>query len=145
VDQPIFGRRVLMISALQGVGVFVAVAMVYLWSVGVDDPADRTRSLTFAALVSGNLALILVNRSWRLSVMRTFVERRNPMLKWILGVTSLVTVLLLYVPVLRNAFGFGSISAGDLVLVVAVAMIGVSWFEIAKALGRRGIVSLTNG
>lgn len=143
VGKPIFGRLTLTVAALQGVGLLVAVGAVYLLSIAAGDPAEVTRSLTFAGLVFGNLALILVNRSWRLSVVRTFAERRNPMLKWILGVTVTVSMALLFVPVLRDAFRFGSVSAADLVIVAMVSAIGVAWFEVLKAFGRRGAVSLT--
>ena len=143
VGKPIFGRLTLTVAALQGVGLLAAVAAVYLWSIAAGDPAEDTRSLTFAGLVFGNLALILVNRSWRLSVVRTFAERRNPMLKWILGATITVSMALLFVPVLRDAFRFGSVNVTDLVIVAMVSAIGVAWFEVLKAFGRRGMVSLT--
>jgi Ca2+-transporting ATPase len=95
-------------------------------------------------LVFGNLILIIVNRSWRLSAVRTFVERRNPMLKWIVGITLIVTFLMLYVPALRHAFGFGPVGWRELAAVAAVSMLGVAWFEVLKACGRRGWVSLTS-
>lgn len=75
---PMFRRRVLMIAALQGVSVLMAVFAVYLWGMLIGRTDDTVRSLTFATLVVGNLALILVNRSWRLSIARAIVERRNP-------------------------------------------------------------------
>jgi len=143
VGKPIFGRLTLTVAALQGLGLLVAVAGVYLWSVGARESPEGTRSLTFAALVFGNLALILVNRSWRLSVGRTFVERRNPMLKWILGVTIGVTLALLFVVPVRDAFGFGPIDVAALGVVASVSVIGVLWFEVLKGFGRRGWVSLT--
>lgn len=144
IGAPIFGRLTLAVAALQGAGLLVAVAAVYLWSIAAGDTDTRTRSLTFTALVFGNLILIIVNRSWRLSAMRTFVERRNPMLKWILGITLVVTFLLLFVPAFRHAFGFGPVGLGEIAAVAAVSMVGVAWFEVLKACGRRGWVSLTS-
>jgi Ca2+-transporting ATPase len=144
IGAPIFGRLTLAVAALQGAGLLIAVAAVYLWSIAAGDTDTRTRSLTFTALVFGNLLLIIVNRSWRLSAVRTFVERRNPMLKWIVGITLIVTFLMLYVPALRHAFGFGPVGWGELAAVAAVSMLGVAWFEVLKACGRRGWVSLTS-
>ena len=144
IGAPIFGRLTLAVAALQGAGLLIAVAAVYLWSIAAGDTDTRTRSLTFTALVFGNLLLIIVNRSWRLSAVRTFVERRNPMLKWIVGITLIVTFLMLYVPALRYAFGFGPVGWGELAAVAAVSMLGVAWFEVLKACGRRGWVSLTS-
>ncbi len=139
MDQPprpvgasMFDRRVLGIAVAQGLSVLAAVLGVYLWGVLGDRADDDVRSLTFATLLLGNLGLILVNRSWRLAVWRTFRERRNPTVGWILGGALVVLVALLTVPVLRDIFGFGAISLGDAVVVAAAAAAGVTWFEVAK-------------
>jgi len=80
-----FGPRILTVAALPGFSAFLATLAVYLWAVLGGEPDDVVRSVTFATLVVGNVSLILVNRSWRLTVWRTFRERRYPALKWILG------------------------------------------------------------
>jgi Ca2+-transporting ATPase len=100
-------------------------------------PDDVVRSATFVALVVGNLALILVNRSWRLPVWRTFRERRNKTLKWILGAAVLLLVVILTVPGPRQAFTFGAISLADWAVAVAAGLAGVVWFEIYKVVSRR--------
>ena len=106
LDAPMFGTKVLTIAVLQGLSVLAATLTVYLWAVLDKHPDDVVRSVTFATLVIGNVALILVNRSWRLSVWRTFRERRNSALKWILaGAGGLLGAIL--VPGLRHAFNFG--------------------------------------
>ena len=110
VGAPMFGRDRLVVAAIQGIGVLAAVLGVYWWTLWSGRPHDEIRSATFACLVLSNLLLIVVNRSWRLSVLQTFRQRRNPTMKWILGITLLVLVLLLAVPSLRTAFGFGVLS-----------------------------------
>jgi P-type Ca2+ transporter type 2C len=144
MDQPprplgrsMFGRRELTIAGLQGVSMLAAVVAVYLWVVVGDRPADVVRSTTFVALVVGNLSLILVNRSWRLSVWETFRERRNPTLKWILGATSALLVVVVTVPGPRSAFHFGVMRASEALVAVAAGLAGVAWFEIYKRLVRR--------
>ncbi|WP_034806212.1 cation-translocating P-type ATPase [Intrasporangium oryzae] len=137
VGEPMFGRRVLTIAALQGLTALAAVLGVYLWCVLGRRPDDVTRSVTFATLVVGNLALILVNRSWRLPVWRTFRERRNPMIGWILGAAAALLVILLSVPALRHAFGLGPMSITDWVVAVLAGCAGVLWFEVYKVVARR--------
>ena len=127
-----FDRRVLTLAALQGLSVLAAVIAVYLWSVLSGRSDDTVRSITFAALVLSNLALILVNRSWRLSIWRTVVERRNPTLKWILTFAVGLLALLLTVPGLRNAFNLGPISPLDAIVALAASGAGVAWFEAFK-------------
>jgi len=133
VSEPMFGKRVLAIAVLQGLSVFVATAAVYLWAVFGGYSDDVVRSLTFATLVIGNIALILVNRSWRLSVWQTFRGRRNPALKWILLSASALLIAILTVPGLRHAFSFGPLPPNGWLIALAAGLLGVAWFEIYKA------------
>jgi Ca2+-transporting ATPase len=133
---PVLGGRVLAIAALQGVASLAAVSAVFLWAVASGHGDDRVRSVTFATLVLGNLALILVNRSWHLPVWATFRQRSNPAVPWILTGALAVLGAVLLVPGLRHGFGFGPMSALDWGLAAAAAAAGVTWFEVYKALGR---------
>jgi Ca2+-transporting ATPase len=143
MDQPprrageaILSRRVLVISALQGLTVFAAVLAVFLWAVIGGRPDEVVRSLTFASLVIGNLSLILVNRSWRLTAWGALQERRNRTLKWILGAALTLLVLLLSVPWLRDAFNLGAIEVLDWLVVLIAGVAGVVWFEVFKRRSR---------
>ncbi|MEI8240683.1 MAG: cation-translocating P-type ATPase, partial [Actinomycetota bacterium] len=134
--EPMFGPRVLGIAVLQGISALLAVVAVYLWGVHQHVGGDVVRSMSFATLVLSNLGLILVNRSWRLSLWRTFVERRNPTLRWILSLAIALLVALLSVPWLRRVFGFGAITFGQAALAVGAAIVGVCWFELYKVFHR---------
>lgn len=114
----------------------LAVLGVYLWTVLDGRPGNVTRSVTFATLVIGNLALILVNRSWRLSAWQALRQRANPTLKWILAAAAILLVLFLTVPALRDAFGFGAMTPGDWLIALAAGVIGVAWFEAYKVWGQ---------
>jgi Ca2+-transporting ATPase len=137
LGEPMFGRRVLTIAALQGLSVLAAVVGVYLWSVLTGRPDDVVRSVTFATLVIGNLALILVNRSWRLPIWRTLRERKNGAMKWILSGAVTLLVALLSVPALRQAFNLGPVTLTDWLVALVAGFAGVAWFEAYKALPRR--------
>ena len=137
LGQPIFDRGTLGIAVLQGVGVLVATIAVYLWAVGDDRAPTEVRTLAFSTLVLANIGLILINRSWRLSVAGTFAERHNPTLKWILGITLVFLIALVELPPLRAAFDLGAISATDWVVPIAAASIGLAWFEVHKLVRRR--------
>jgi P-type Ca2+ transporter type 2C len=140
ISEPMFGRRVLTIAALQGLSLLAAIVAVYVWAVDTTPDGSSVRSVTFVALVLGNLALILVNRSWRLPVWRTFAERSNPTIGWILLLAVGVLVLLLTVPALRHLFGFGPITPADALVATAAAVLGVAWFEVYKVvLARRSV------
>jgi len=136
-DEHILGRRRITVAVVQGLVMLAATIAVYLWAVLGDRPDEVVRSVTFLALVLGNLALILVNRSWQLSVWRSLRERRNPTLKWMLTAAGTLLVLLLAVPWLRNAFHFGPIGFTDALVALAAGTLGVVWFEIYKRSHRR--------
>jgi Ca2+-transporting ATPase len=136
-DEHILGGRTIVIAALQGAVMLGATLAVYLWAVLGDRPDEVVRSITFTALVVGNLALILVNRSWRLSAWRSLRERRNPTLKWMLAAAGTLLVVLLAVPWLRDAFHFGPIRVPDAIVAVAAGSLGVVWFEVYKSSQRR--------
>jgi Ca2+-transporting ATPase len=137
VGEPIFAGRVLLLAALQGLSALAAVLGLYLWAVLTGRPDDEVRSITFATLVIGNLALILVNRSWRLPIWSTFRQRRNRALPWILLGALALLAALLSVPWLRTAFGLGPISIGEAAVALVAGLAGVAWFEVYKVVGRR--------
>ncbi len=127
-----FNRRVLTVSLLQGLGVFAAVGGIYVWAVSNHRPDQTIRSLTFCTLVVANLLLILVNRSWRLSVWQTMVQHRNPTLRWIMGGSITLLAILLTVPPVRKAFHLGVVRPIDIAISVVASLVAVSWFEIYK-------------
>jgi Ca2+-transporting ATPase len=143
MDQPprgrresILTRRVLGMSALQGLTVLLAVLAVYFWALASGRPDDVVRTDCFGALVVGVVALIFVNRSWRLPVWRTLRERRNATLRWIVLATTAMLVVLLAVPWLRDAFNLGTTAPVDWAAMAIGGVVGVMWFEFYKALRR---------
>ena len=136
--QTLFGRRELMMAALQGLSVLASSFAVYIWAMATDHDDETIRSIVFLSLVASNIGLILINRSWRLGVFRTFRHRHNPALPWLLFTVFAVTTLVLAVGPVRSTLDFGPISFGDAIVAVAAAMTGLVWFEVAKVTGRVG-------
>ena len=131
-DAALLDRRGLAIAALQGVSVLFVVLAVYLWALWSGRPDDVVRSAAFLTLFVGNLVLILVNRSWRLSVRQSLRERANPTLKWILSGAVTLVVLLLTVPALRDVFDFGPIEPRDWLIAAGAGCTALTWFEVLK-------------
>jgi Ca2+-transporting ATPase len=145
LGEPILNRRVLTMSVLQGIGVLAAVVAVFLWAVASGRPDDEVRSVAYGAMVVGIIALILVNRSWRLPVWRTLQERHNRTLAVIVTGAGGVLVLLLTVPWLRHAFDLGPLQLSDWIVILVGGTAGVVWFEVLKAVGRRDGQTLRAG
>jgi Ca2+-transporting ATPase len=81
--QRLMGARMLTSSLIDGATAFVAAMLVYLvaWRAGLPDPL--VAALTFASVVSGNLALIAVNRSG--DGLRGALRPSNASFWWIVG------------------------------------------------------------
>lgn len=132
IDEPLFPIRVVGVALLQGFGVLASGLGVYWWSMWRDMEPASTRSVTFATVILSNIALILVNRSWRLTAWRTFAERRNTAVKWIVAGASLMLTAVLTVPWLRDALDFGSVTWTQVAVATVAAVLGVAWFEVYK-------------
>ncbi|TAJ76046.1 MAG: cation-translocating P-type ATPase [Gallionellaceae bacterium] len=134
--EPLFGRSILLLSLLQGILVLLATLMVlgYALRQGVADEAAR--ALTFSTLVIGNLGLILVNRSWRHTILRS-LEHRNPALWWVAGGAFAFLSLALTLPFLREVFHFAPISELQFLLCTLAGLGSVIWFELYKTFRRK--------
>lgn len=132
VNAKMFDRRNLTISIAQGSGVLVVVLAMYLWALQSGKSDDLVRTLSFGTLMLGNIALVLVNRSQHLSILRTFKERKNKTIKWILGGGIGMLILLVNVPIAREAFNLAYLNVSQWLLVVVAGFGSVLWFEVYK-------------
>jgi Ca2+-transporting ATPase len=91
----------------------------------------------FTAIVIANLALILVSRSWKRSVLAT-VRQPNPVLWWIIVGALAALGAVLYVPVLADVFRVAPLTLSQLAIAVGAGVAGVVLFETARfAISRR--------
>ena len=138
IGEKIVNKRLVGIAIVQGIGVLAAVLGMYVWALISNKTDDQIRTLSFATLMFGNIALILVNRSQHLSIIRTFRERTNKTIKWVLVGAFGMLALLVNVPILREAFNLSYLNAKDWALVFVAGFGSVLWFEIYKVAGKSG-------
>ena len=131
IDDPMFSRRMLSVSVIQGVFVLVAVLSVYLWAVFTGHPAGDVRALTFVTLVVGNLSLIFVNRSWTHTILGGLMSK-NPALWWVTAGTVTMLALLLAFPGTRDLFQFAVLHPDDFAIALLAGIASVLWFEVYK-------------
>lgn len=135
--QPLFSRRVLIVSLLQGLSVLAFALAIYAISLGREQGEPEARALTFTTLIVANLALILTNRSWSRTAVGCLGER-NAALWWVVAGAVGFLVLVLQVPALRGVFLFSKLHAADLAVCVGAGLSSVLWFEIVKLFGVAG-------
>ena len=101
--EALFSGRRLGVSLLQGIAALAVAAAIYVWALLSAYDENTVRALVFAAMVAGNIALVLANRSPQGT--ETISEsQRNPVLRWILLGTSTALALVLSLPMLRELF-----------------------------------------
>lgn len=135
---PLFSIPLILWSLLQGTTVLVATAAIFLvaWTRGM--PEAEVRSLAFVILVEGNIALILVGRSFGTSIMRALV-RPNPTLWIVLGIDTLFLTTILSLPIMRELFRFGPLHLDDLLLCIGVGFCVLPVLELLKRPFRRAL------
>jgi P-type Ca2+ transporter type 2C len=125
-DQPLFGKPMIILSLLQGLGVLLITLTVYLLD-GKQGEMDA-RTMTFATLIIANLGLILANRSWSRTILAT-LRSPNRALWWVVGGSLLFLGLVLFIPFLRELFSFAEIHLVDIGICVAGGIVSILWFE----------------
>jgi len=135
--EPLFGRRTLGMSFLQGIVVLAIVLSVYVVSFRRGHGELEARALTFTTLIVANLGLILTNRSWSRTIWESS-RTANRALWWVLAGALVFLGLVLYVPIVRDLFRFSTLHLPDLAICLVAGMTSILWFEGLKVLnGRR--------
>ena len=133
--EPLFGRRTVVFSLLQGFVTFGVLATLYGIVLRSGQGELEARALAFTALIIANLGLILANRSWSLTIV-TMLRVRNPALWWVAGGALVFLAVTLSVPAARGVFRFSPVHADDLAICVAAGLLPVLLFEVFKMAGR---------
>jgi len=128
---PLFGHSMIAFSLLQGVAVLLVVFLVYGTALYREQGESEARALCFTTLIIANLGLILTNRSWTRSILKTF-HSPNPALWIVLGGAVLFLGIVLYTPFMHTLFQFNTLHAIDLALCFSAGIVSIVWFEIIK-------------
>ena len=134
--EPLFNRRTVALSLLQGFIVLGVTLAVYRWSLVLGRGEIEARTLTFTTLVIANLGLILTNRNWSTTIL-TSLRARNIALRWIVLSAVVFLGLVIYVPFLRDLFHFGVLHLEDVLICIAAGVVSALWFEGVKYFSRK--------
>lgn len=135
---PLFGASSVWSSLLLGMSVFAMAGLVTWWAVDSGRGEAESRTIGFAAIVLGNLALILANRSRERTILDT-LSRPNPALWWVIAGALAALACAIYFPPGAEMFRFAPLGATELLVALGAGLLGVAWMELAKL--ARGAVS----
>ena len=135
-NAPLFSRRTLGLSLLQGLSVLIIVLAVFAVSLYRGQSESEARTLTYTTLIVANLSLILANRSWSRTILET-MSTPNPALWWVVGGALVFLAVVIYVPFVRDLFGFASLHFIDIAICFMAGIASVLWFEGLKIFNGR--------
>jgi P-type Ca2+ transporter type 2C len=126
-----FSWKELSLSILQGLFITAGTLFIYQYSVQNAYNEPLTRSMVFTTLITANVFLTLVNRSFYYSIFTT-MKYKNDLVLWVIGITIAITALLIYVHPLSNFFDFEDLNFIQLSLSIGVGFASVIWIELVK-------------
>jgi Ca2+-transporting ATPase len=131
LSEPLFGRQMVLIGLIQGLGVLALTLGVYAAVLSKGLGESEARMLSFTTLVLGNLGLIFTNRSWKSSILAT-LRIPNPALWWVTLGTLFFLGLVIFIPFLRGLFSFGPLHLWEIGLVGTAGLLSILVAESVK-------------
>lgn len=126
-----FSTNELITSIFQGLFISFGLLFVYQWSLYQQYSENGTRSMVFLTLITSNILLTLVNRSFYYPL-RITLKYKNSLIKMIIGITLFLTILLFKVPFFRTLFSFETVTFFQLTICILIGSLAVLWFEAVK-------------
>jgi len=144
LDEPLFGKPMVLTGLFQGLGVLAVVMAVYGLNLLAGAGESTARMTSFSLLVIANLGLILANRSRSRSLMAT-LRTPNPAMWWVAGGAFVFLVLAVSVPFLRGLFRFGTAPAWEWAAVVIAGLISIQVSASVKTRFLRRLLGTAGG
>ncbi len=131
-----FKGRELMTSIIQGLLITAGTLSIYQYAVIQGCNENITRTMVFTTLITSNIFLTLVNRSFFYSFITT-LGYRNKLVMPMIGATFLITAMLLFIAPLTKFFLFERPSGVELAVSAATGFLSVIWYEAVKLWKRK--------
>jgi len=135
LSETFFNWGELSISIVQGLAITAGTLFVYQYSVQNGYDEALTRTMTFTVLMTANIFLTLINRSFYYSILTTMRYKNNMVLS-IIFITLVLLGLILYLKPLTSFFEFETLRVSQLATCLGIGFLSVIWFEGVKLIKR---------
>lgn len=130
-----FDWNELSLSIVQGLIISLGALIVYYLSVEMGHRESLTRTMVFVVLITANVFLTLVNRSFYFSILTT-LKYKNKLVVWVILITLFLLLLTIYIKPISIFFEFESLSLIQFGIGSFVGFVSVIWFEGFKFMKR---------
>lgn len=131
-----FNLSELSISIIQGLMITAGILLVYQYAAYHGYNEALTRTMVFTVLISANIFLTLINRSFYYSIWTT-LRYKNNMVLWMILTTITLVGLILFVKPLTAFFEFERLNFLQLGSALLIGCISVFWVEVQKFRARK--------
>lgn len=126
-----FNWKELTTSIIQGLVITAGTLLAYQYAIAQGADEAVTRSVVFLTLISANIFLTMVNRSFYYSIFTT-IRYKNPLVPFIIFVTIMVTVALIFFKPFAVFFGFAKPGPALVLTSCLMGAVSVLWYELVK-------------
>lgn len=126
-----FNWKELTTSIVQGLFITAGTLLAYQYAVHQGLSESLTRTMVFTVLISANIFLTLVNRSFYYSIITT-MKYKNNLVLLIISITIAISGLLLFVKPLTIFFEFEHLNPSQLFISIGMGFVFVIWYEVIK-------------
>jgi len=141
IAEPFFGRKKILFSCLQGVGILIMTLAIYFIGLQLGHDAKEVRAMAFTTLIVSNIAVILTNRSWTDNIFK-IIATPNKAVFWVVGGAIFFMGLILNIPFFLNLFQFQKLTLINIAISILAGLTTIVWFEIYKMVELRKHVAL---
>jgi Ca2+-transporting ATPase len=130
-----FDIRELSTSIVQGLMITAGLISIYWYAVNSGQSLPTTTSMVFITLITANIILTLVNRSFTYSLLTT-LKYKNNLIPLVIATTMLMVIVIFAIAPLREFFRFETPSFVGISASIFSGLVSVIWFEGYKSLNR---------
>jgi len=131
VEEPLFGRSMIISGLIQGLGLLAVVLAIYglvlSWGFG----ESEARMIAFSNMVIANLGLIFANRSQTRTILST-IRIPNPALWWVTGGALFFLMVAIFIPGLQRIFHFAPLHSWEFFLILISGFFSILIAESVK-------------
>lgn len=126
-----FNWKEIATSTMQGLAITAGALVAYQYSVYQYNDEATTRTLVFIVLITANIFLTLVNRSFYYSIFTTN-RYKNNLIVLLIAISICITALFLFVPPMTAFFELKTPTISQLITGIGIGFVSVIWYEFVK-------------